>query len=483
MARSAEMRTPCDVRVTVDRKTRQSITFEARKAGDWIGFQGDLEDKNKFQILIMVNLKDVQADVKLLGVADVAVDEEQLGQVVVRFLPEQKPKEVRTRAPAGKAKPATIYVDPALYVIYRQSEHDKKEVAIAELPGKGAGRRTPIRTRPGYDPRRMRGIGEGLPMGEGGLPPGYMPEGDDPRRRGRVQPGLAPSIPPGGMEEEMMPGEDAGIPPRGMPGVRGTARRGTTGIRASRSGEMLHLDSSVESETTYTYRVEARPGDAPELRNVKPKTSKSVSITTKQKFSFAYVGNTAKGAKIVVFIGPKDDPIAYRTFIVPRGGRVGEIPGEAEAKAKAKAEAEAEAELERGNQRITRSEAEEDDGHSYVTRFVLVDVVPQAARLLERESTVSIDGQPAQVRTYQWVRKHKAVIRDRKNRLLSLWYEKAPKPVDARGRSTSRQRPGERRRIPGYAPEMMEGEGMEGPPPGVVRPGRKPSRTRRRRNN
>ena len=481
MAVTPEMRTPCVVRATVDRATRKRITFEAVKAGDWIGFEGNLEDKNKVQVAIMVFPKVITAAIELLGVADVAVAEEALGQVVVRFVPQQQPRDVRSRKDEATKRAATLYVEPAAYRIYRRSEHDKEKKQVGELAGRTSGGRPATPARPGYDPRRI--TPEGLPMGEEGLPPDYMPEGGDPRLRGRGvrMPGLPPGLPGVASPEGMMAaGEAGGLPPRGVP-VQPPAGRRTTGAIKARTGEMAFVDDTVESETTYTYWVEAVGPDAPGFGQAAPKLSKGVEITTKQKFSFAYVGNTSKGAKIVVFIGSKDDPLSHRTFIVPRGGRIGQLPGQAEAEARAEEERNERADRSR---RAARA-GSEDDGHDYVTRFVLVDFMPQAACLLTRDATVADSGgKMVRIKTYQFMRKHMAIIRDRKNRLMRLWREAAPKLAEPGRQGVPTRRPGERPRVPGPALEgMQEGMKMEELGPGRRRPGStRPSRPRRPRN-
>jgi len=479
---------PSEVEVTIDPETRKILTFAAKKAGGWIGYQGNLENENKVRVVVRVYEGEVETPVSVLAPVAVLVEEEQLGHVVVRFSEQTLPRQDPTTTTTKKRKVEWVHAD--YFNIYRQAEGEAKMLPIGRVDGPGGSRR---RTR---RPREME------PMMED-MPPGYDPRYDpmappvEPRPR-------APryDIPPPGMSpEEMMEG---GAPPvMPMPGRREPDRREFEREFRPEAGrsQFLHVDNSVESEVQYTYWIEAVALEEDEqildsryASSGKKTPGPGYPVTTAQKFTFAYIGDRmVKGvrkAKIVVFIGRRMDPIESREFTVPVGEWIGEAPGKPEADAEeteaegtgttavpppgvaASPDVRGEPPLREG----IEGEEEDEGGQNYVTRHVLVDIVPDGRQLQENEVMISIDGKPVKVTAYKYVPKQKVIIRDRKNRLRELWLERIITPKPKTGRDlrdkSKRRRPGV---PPGYeemTPEMME---EMGPPPP-----RRPTRSHRR---
>ena len=337
LASRADLRTPCKVNVAVDRDTRTILTFEAVAAGDWIGYEGNLENKNKVRVVVIVEPADLTPPQVVRRAIVDEVREESLGRVVLRFHLEV-PEQATPRAATPAQPPNVQYVEPTYYLIYRKGPLDEKSRVIGRLEGKGL-IRAPTSPTDLRRPRRMELQPEGEPPMDMGPPP---PTRRRPGTWPRGMPGVAPRrMTPEEAMEGGMPGER--IPGMPVPGEMmpppGDQRRQPTRARATRAGELVFIDSSVESETTYTYWVETvgirENGKPLESKKccLKGNTCPGHEITTLKKFSFAYIGNRRMkdgtvSAKIMVFIGSRDDPLEWRTFVVPPGGRIGDLPAE-----------------------------------------------------------------------------------------------------------------------------------------------------------
>lgn len=499
---------PCQVSWTAD-ATGKKLTFEAKAPGDWIGFEGVLDNENKVRVAVHVREGDIVIPIDVLGATDVKVEEEQLGHVVVRWVNELPSRTVTT-------KKQKDYIPAAYFKVYRQAEGEAEPRPIGRVQGTGKS----VRLGPagGRDARddammreRMMGDGEEMMM-----PPPVRPD----RRR---IPGMPPAMPGRMTPEEAMEGGMPPVPP-GRGGIPADRMRDYGGYdlppdrrrqpefdpgRTARQGEFVYVDNSVESEVKYTYWVEAvvllenPPQTLTEYASSKPdardKPGPGYTILTHQKFSFAYVGHRVRDgamvANIIVFIGPRDNPLESRPFEVYPGGYIGDAPGvtpvEDEKKPEEGAGLAANVAAAPDVRRLAPPVEDEESAQNYVTRFVLVDIVPLAQRLLVDKVPVAIEGKMVKVDNYMYVPKPKIIVRDRKNRLIELWHESAPKLEkkpreprgrDPRGRDPRGRGPVDRRRLPpeayeGMTPEeaMEMGEGM---PP--VRPGR-PVRPRPRR--
>jgi hypothetical protein len=207
------------------------------------------------------------------------------------------------------------------------------------------------------------------------------------------------------------------------------------------------VDRSVESEVNYTYTVEAvvdleaRPEMGPEtVGGIQPVTLAPKDIRTKQKFTLKYVGGTYDEARIMVFIGPTEEPLAQQTFTVPIGGYIGDLPPKPTAAPEAAQEEAPPAEAPEGA--VAQAGGEDTQ---FVTRYVLVDVIPNAFRVVPHVSTVSKRDEegrlvPQRVTVLREELARQVIIRDRKQRLLRLWYERAPRPAKTAPESPRRPR-------------------------------------------
>lgn len=481
----AAMPEPCEVKHTVDPETGKQITFEATKFGHAIGFQGNLEDENKVRVAVIVYPGTPPTDVELLGPRDVIVREEQLGHVVVRWVEEPMPRDT-TRGSTTKKK---VYLRAAYFNVYRKAKGETHERLIARIDGPAANRRT-VPVQPGADPMMEEMMPPGEVYDDGrGMPPGL------PRRGVPYEP--MPGVPPGMTREQMMEGgmPRGGAPPRMLvPEDRGETPRDFQPDRTERKSEYLYIDSTVESEANYTYSVKAVGVDDLGQEYVEYASSEADTagpgypILTAQKFTIVYIGNRVRNgivmAKIIVFIGRREDPLEAREFLVPVGGWIGDAPDVAgaedeepaaddeAAKAAAAAGVLAAADV---TGEPPAGAGEDEGGQSYVTRHVLVDIVPNARRLLV-DDIVTADqaGKPKRIKSYKYVPKPKIIIRDRKNRLHELWHERL-RLAPATDRDSRDKR---RIRQPGIPPEAFEGmppeylEEMRRQPPRGKRPRR-----------
>ena len=182
--------------------------------------------------------------------------------------------------------------------------------------------------------------------------------------------------------------------------------------------EFEFVDKGVESETYYVYKiVSVRP---PEGGIGEPAKAESpqVEYQTKAKFTFAYTGGGATKANIIVFIGSRENPQDYRKFQVKVGQRIGAMPPELR-----KANATEKPATEGSEQPQTETD------NQYVTRFVLVDIVPRVFRVVPQVRKLLVSGgvsgraQYKEVVTYVEQSINQVILRDRHNRLLRLWFE------------------------------------------------------------
>ncbi len=182
--------------------------------------------------------------------------------------------------------------------------------------------------------------------------------------------------------------------------------------------EFEFVDKGVESETYYVYKiVSVRP---PEGGIGEPARAESpqVEYQTKAKFTFAYTGGGMAKANIVVFIGSRENPQEYRKFQVKVGQRIGTMPPELRRTNAA----------EEPTPEGSEQPKPETDGQ-YVTRFVLVDIVPRVFRVVPQVRKLLVSGgvggraQYKEVTTYTEQSINQVILRDRHNRLLRLWFE------------------------------------------------------------
>jgi len=259
----------------------------------------------------------------------------------------------------------TKYLEPTHFLIYRKSEFSPEFKEVGRVGAR------PPEEAPGAQP--------GAPAGAPRLP--GLPVGPGPRPKRPVAPRPEPP------EEEKPP-------------------------------EFEFVDKGVESETYYVYKiVSIRP---PEGGIGEPAKAESpqVEYQTKAKFTFAYTGGGATKANIIVFIGSRENPQDYRKFQVKVGQRIGAMPPElrkANATEKPATEGSEQAQPEADNQ--------------YVTRFVLVDIVPRVFRVVPQVRKLLVSGgvsgraQYKEVVTYVEQSINQVILRDRHNRLLRLWFE------------------------------------------------------------
>jgi hypothetical protein len=212
-----------------------------------------------------------------------------------------------------------------------------------------------------------------------------------------------------------------------MPTVPGAPKPGDEAVGGVRDGRLTFIDRSVDSEASYSYVVygvaDVPAGDGEEGTKSQASDKKSLPVTTKARFTFFFVGTKANAARIIVMIGPRDEPEGHQEYTVPIGGRVGELP------------------------HIRKPGEPLDDevpDQRFVTGYVLVDMVSNAFRLVEQSRTVfekdPVTGkqEPKEVVTY-WARFDRYVIlRDAKNRLTRIWVGRAPPELSQPAATKSR---------------------------------------------
>jgi len=225
-------------------------------------------------------------------------------------------------------------------------------------------------------------------------------------------PGERPLVPPGAPRHPGLPVAPGPRVPRRHPTPRPQEPE------EQKAPEFEFVDTGVESETYYVYKiVSVRP---PEGGIGEPATAESpqVECQTKAKFTFAYTGGGMAKANIVVFIGSRENPQDYRKFQVKVGQRIGTMPPELR-----KTNATEEPAAERSEQPKPETD------HQYVTRFVLVDIVPRVFRVVPQVRRLLVSGgvggraQYKEVVTYTEQSINQVILRDRHNRLLRLWFE------------------------------------------------------------
>jgi hypothetical protein len=443
---------PCRVQVSVGGEDRDTLVFKAVSPGRWVAYEALLANENRCRVLVKVDPKDLVLVDEVVAPEIKSLKEEELGAVVLRFIQPPKPEE----DPDPRSRRIVTRHLPTEYRIYRRSEFDEKRILIERI---ASGVRS--------EPARRRGPSErmGPPPGEG-YPGGYPGAGRPPRRGGmsaeaRAEGGMAAPVPAPGpgaavrREGPPQPAEEA--PPRRTAPRREAPAEGETEekFKPESENEYVFVDRSVEAEVTYTYWLEAvvdqeaAPEAAPETaQEIQPVELPPREVKTKQKFTFKYVGGTYDEAQIMVFIGPTEEPLAQQTFTVPIGGYIGALPPKPGAVAEP-AEGEAEGPPpEAPEGAVAKAGGEETQ---FVTRYVLVDVIPNAFRVVPYVSTVSERNEegrlvPRRVTVLREELARQVIIRDRKQRLLRLWYERAPRPPKKETEPTrGRRRPPSRR--------------------------------------
>lgn len=439
----------CVVKVSVGADGKQ-IIFEAVQHGYWVAYDAMLADENKCRVLVHVRPPGwIQTDeLVVVKREDCSCKEEELGVVVFRF---KQPPKKDTPTDPGSREIKTYHL-PIEYRIYRKSEYEEKRRLIATLPAKGAGAGLGPRAPRAPRSRRRRPPPSGYPGGFPGARPGMRPGvSQEAIAEGRM--GVAPL--PGRVRE-----------PAEYP-APGAAREAE--IKPASEDEYVFVDRSVESEVTYEYWLENIPPLIDAEKQLEPKTiAPPLSLKTKQKFTFAYEGGTPREAKIRVYIGPAGSDVS-EVFLVPIGGRIGDLsPIAAPTPAEGEPEAARPAVAEPG-----AKDKEEPEAPLFVTRHVLVDIVPNAFRVVPHVRAVSQkdeDGNIILVKktVLREELARQVIIRDRKRRLVRLWYKRSKKP--ARAKAAKAGRPPRRAKRPARA--VTELGPAYGPYPG--RPRRRP---------
>jgi hypothetical protein len=451
---------PCRIRVSVDPQAKDTLVFEAVSDGSWVAVEALLANENKCRVRVRVDPEGTVIGDRLVMPPrqDATLKEEELGVVLLRF--KQPPLPPKTE-PTRKGGLIIVWHLPTEYRIYRKSEYDEQRHLIQRIVARTAAGGAPVPPEGG--PIRPL-MPPGYPGGYPGAPPA---------------PGVSPEAAAEGLEVRPRP---AGLAPGPRPAGVPSGREATDYAPAA-PDQYVFVDRMVESEVEYTYWVEAfvaiYPGtDA--AKDLKQEVGdgnqpKAFSLRTKQKFSFAYEGGSNEEARITVFIGPRETPLSSKTFVVPIGGYVGDpppkegaVPAEATAGTPEATPAEgapAPKAAEPAAEKAAGPDAEKPRIPLFVTRYVLVDVVPDAYRVVPRKRTVpvtNVDGQivAKEVTVLCDETARQVVVRDRKNRLLVLWQErpgvKPPPP-------TGPVRPPAK--APGYAPEFPVRPGVYPEPP------------------
>ena len=431
------MRNPCKVQVRVDPEAKDKLIVKALGEGYWTAYEATLANDDKCRVFIRVKPAGFDEVWIVVPPQIISAEEEEVGKVVVRFKDSPPPAKVPGSRTVTHVLPATSYR------IYRQADHENNKRLIQEIPAGATG-------APGT------GVGPGRPVppygapgipSPGGVPP-YAPrpgltpeermEGARPARR-RIPRRPSPRRPGGPSPEELMEGRAPAAP-----APRGPARAAPLGegITAAEPGTYAFVDRSVESEASYTYWVEAYAAPDPNRPTIapKPEMSEAAEVTTRQKFAILYIGGQHTKARVMVFIGSVDQYIAYRIYDVPIGGWIGEPPRKALVAAAPAAGAPKPA----APGRPGAAEGDGVDDVQFVTRFVLVDIIPEAYRAVEQtRHTGKIDPRTKKPIKRTVLLAHLArqiVVRNRKNELVRLWRRSPPK-LDATTR-TARRTPG-----------------------------------------
>jgi hypothetical protein len=184
------------------------------------------------------------------------------------------------------------------------------------------------------------------------------------------------------------------------------------------------VDADVQSETSYTYWVRSIiEDDKGQITKESKEFSNEWKATTKQRFTIVPFGGTDREARIAVIIGPEDQDLVEglnaKIYKVSLGGRIGELPLAAAPAAKP---------AEEGKEAAAAGEA----ASRFVTGFVLVDIVADSFRLIEQMSKVPERDENGrithrEVKTYRAILSRQAIVRDRKGRLVALWFKAPPK--------------------------------------------------------
>ncbi len=419
---------PCRVQVSVGGEDRDTLVFKAVSPGRWVAYEALLANENRCRVLVKVDPKDLVLVDEVVAPEIKSLKEEELGAVVLRFIQPPKPEE---DSDPRSRRIVTRHL-PTEYRIYRRSEFDEKRILIERIAS-GVRSGPPRRRRPSE--RMAPPPGEGYP---GGYPGARRSGGMS--AEARAEGGMAAPVPaprPGAAlrrEGPAQPAEEA-PPPRTAPRREAPAEGGTDEkFKPESENEHVFVDRSVEAEVTYTYWLEAvvdqeaaREAAPDTVQEIQPVELPPREIKTKQKFTFKYVGGTYDEAQIMVFIGPTEEPLAQQTFTVPIGGYIGELPPKPSAPAEPVEAPPAEA----PEGAVAQAGGEDTQ---FVTRYVLVDVIPNAFRVVPYVSTVSKRNEegrlvPQRVTVLREELARQVIIRDRKQRLLRLWYERAPRPA------------------------------------------------------
>ncbi|NQT87497.1 hypothetical protein HQ560_12080 [bacterium] len=200
-------------------------------------------------------------------------------------------------------------------------------------------------------------------------------------------------------------------PPGGAPG--GAPDGDEAAVGGAEGGRLRFIDRSVDSEASYTYVVYGVAKNPEE--KLQDSLKVTLGVTTKARFTFLSTGGRPGYANIIVIIGPRDDHEGYKTFAAPIGGRVGELPHVRQPGAALDAEA---------------------PDQRYVTGYVLVDIVPNAFKLMRQKRTEftkhPVHGRPVPkvIEIPYGMYGRYVILRDaKKNRLIRIWVERRPRDL------------------------------------------------------
>ena len=436
--------------IAVPKEGDPTLTFEAVEPGNWVRFDVKLDDESIHRFHVMVVEAGVQIEKRLPIPVITSVEENPTSVAVVSFRLEKIEK--------GTGETGTQYkpLVPTHFNLYRLAGDEEGEPRLIATKTEAEATESRMRREPRRGPRERPDLPPDYPGG-------YAPDEPPPRPRPRPAP------------------RDVGVPPEALERDEDARRRFMAPRREAEESPIFDKtysisDDTVEYETSYTYWVESvvksKDPDIPD-RKRRDKSSEELLghvFTTKQQFAYKYIGNTRGGAKIRVYINIVEAPDAkrdkakaaarrepkepvFKDFVVQIGGRVGDLPGSRGARpARAKGEAD----------RTNPRGKDPADAYRFVTRVVLVDKrrthkqaeqpitrwirEPGRAPRLERGTALK-DSLAYQV-----------VLCDRKNRLVGLWLEPAP-----RKRRTARTRTPKRRKPtpPRYPPSEIPPEYRE----------------------
>jgi len=374
------LKQPCELDVGVERgKESDTLVMRGLKPGSWVRVLCTLENQDRVCVAVIMFEEGTASEYVLAKAKILEIKEEPLGTVVIRFT-----------APQGSIKSGkriTNFIEPTYYEILRQGPRDEQGVAIGRVEG-----RFPKKPEPGA----------------AGAPVGPAPKGPD-------SAGFPGATPP--------PAKPKAPSPPVAPKAGGPEK----------PGELVFEDSNCEAETKYTYRIRSVLIPKEEGEQLQTQLSEPREYTTLERFSFAYVGGDAYRANIIVYIGPRDNPLGGRLFErIPIGGWVGVVPREfRKPSAPAAKPPTPPAAPAAGGPAATEKEKKAQAAtERFVTRFILVGIeqgiyhsVPYTMRVSRGRDALGRPRFENVVAYRERLDRRVTLLELRKNRLHQLWLE------------------------------------------------------------